>query len=111
VRAQALAHHYFLDGCVMALYTVTLRASTQALPGAAVERHTSWNRANWRDGPAIRDVADPFPKPSYLSLLVAGRTWWRARAGTFAPAPAKDPLLQGWCAAATSNKRARDGTR
>ena len=49
----------------LARYTVTLRADRTRVPGPAVERQPG--RAGSLAGRAsLRDLADPFPKPSYL---------------------------------------------
>lgn len=85
---------YFLDRPdVMATYKVTLRAIKQQLPvllsnGNLIKEEdlgNGWHSATWED---------PFPKPSYLFALVAGKL--QAIERKIKSQSGKDKLLQVW---------------
>jgi aminopeptidase N len=87
---------YFLDRPdVMARYRVTLRASKSAYPvllanGNLVEQH------DLDDGRHVAVWDDPYPKPSYLFALVAGR--FVAAQSTWRRSNGREALLQVWVA-------------
>ena len=85
---------YFLDRPdIMATYQVTLRAIKNDFPillsnGNLIKQEelgNGWHSATWQD---------PFPKPSYLFALVAGK--FQAIERTIKSQSGKDKLLQVW---------------
>jgi aminopeptidase N len=86
---------YFLDRPdVMARYTVTLRAERERFPvllsngnliAQGPDERPGWHQATW---------VDPFPKPSYLFAVVAGR--FVAQEQQITTARGRQALLQVW---------------
>ena len=88
---------YFVDRPdVMATYTVTLRADARRFPvllangnlvaqGVEPDGRKGWHWARWQD---------PFPKPSYLFALVAGR--FVCQEEKFTTRSGREVLLQIW---------------
>ncbi len=88
---------------VMSVYSVTLRADRERFPVLLANGNLA-DQGQLRDGRHWARWDDPFPKPSYLFALVAGRfacveDRWRTRSG-------REVLLQLWTAPADVDKTA-----
>ena len=87
---------YFLDRPdVMAVYTVTLRAN-KALYPVLLSNGNLVGEGDLDNGRHYAKWHDPFPKPSYLFALVAGRIWrcWRTSSAHPLRDARKDHRLQ-----------------
>ncbi|MCA3211586.1 MAG: aminopeptidase N [Burkholderiales bacterium] len=78
---------------VMAVYSVTLRAEPQAYP-ALLSNGNLVAQGKLPDGRHYARWDDPFPKPSYLFALVAGR--FACREEKLRTASGREVLLQIW---------------
>ena len=86
----------------MASYTVTLRADKAAYP-VLLSNGNLVEQGELPEGRHFAKWDDPFPKPSYLFALVAGKLVAREQRIT-ARATARTICCRSTCAAATSTR-------